>query len=63
MILLFYWYFRISKGLTFLIEDTRNRRNMGIIGDESNVDVVCAPFLFQSFRQVIPPLLKEDIIA
>jgi hypothetical protein len=37
--------------------------DMGIIGDESNSDVVWAPFLFQSFRQVIPPLLKEDIIA
>jgi hypothetical protein len=35
---------------------------MGIIGDESNVDAVCAPFLFQSFLQVIPPPLKEGIM-
>jgi hypothetical protein len=34
---------------------------MGIIGDESSVDVMYAPFLFQSFPQVIPPLLKEGI--
>jgi hypothetical protein len=33
-------------GLAFLIENMRNRRNMGIIGDESNVDAVCGPFLF-----------------
>jgi hypothetical protein len=32
------------------------------IGDESNVDAVCATFLRQSFRQVIPPFLNEDII-
>jgi hypothetical protein len=36
---------------------------MGIIGDESNVDAVCVLFLFQSFHQVVSPLLKEDIIA
>jgi hypothetical protein len=37
---------------------------MGInIGDESNKDAVCAPFLFQSFLQGTPPLLNEDIIA
>jgi hypothetical protein len=35
---------------------------MGIIGDESNEDVVNAQFIFQYFRQVIPPLLNEDII-
>jgi hypothetical protein len=34
---------------------------MGIIGDESNEDAVCAPFLLQSFHQVIHPLLIEDI--
>jgi hypothetical protein len=49
--------------LAFLIENMRNRRNMVIIGDESNVDAVCAPFLSQSFLQVVPPLLKEGIIA
>jgi hypothetical protein len=36
---------------------------MGIIGDESNSDAFCVPFLFQSFRQGTPPLIKEDIIA
>jgi hypothetical protein len=36
---------------------------MGIIGDESNLDVGCAPLLFQSLRQVILPPLQEDIIA
>jgi hypothetical protein len=36
---------------------------MGIIGDESNIDAGCTPFLFQSFRQVIDPLLNEDIIV
>jgi hypothetical protein len=36
---------------------------MGIIGDESNTDVAYAPFLFQSFRQVFPPLLNEDIMV
>jgi hypothetical protein len=41
----------------------RNRRNIGIIGDESNVEVVYAQFIFQSFRQVFPPLLIEAIIA
>jgi hypothetical protein len=35
--------------------------NMGIIEGESNVDVF-TPFLFQSFCQVIPPLLNENII-
>jgi hypothetical protein len=51
------------KSLTFIIEDMRNRRNNGIIGDESNVDAVYAPFLFQSSSQVVPPLLKECILA
>jgi hypothetical protein len=37
--------------------------DIGIIGDESNVDAVYAPFLFQSFRQVILPLLIKDIIV
>jgi hypothetical protein len=37
--------------------------DMGIIGDESNLDAGCAPFLFQSFRQVTPPLLNEEITA
>jgi hypothetical protein len=36
--------------------------DIGIIGDESNVDVVCAPFLFQSFHQEVPSLLNENII-
>jgi hypothetical protein len=35
---------------------------MGIIGDESNKDVGCAPFLFQSFPQVTPPLRNEETI-
>jgi hypothetical protein len=48
---------------SFIIKDIRNRKNMGIIGDESNVDPAYAPFLFQSSRQVFPPLLYEDIIA
>jgi hypothetical protein len=39
----------------------RNRMNMGIIGDESNYDEASGPFLFQSFRQVFPPPLNEDI--
>jgi hypothetical protein len=51
-----------GTGLIFIIEDIRNRRNMGLIGDESNVDAY-ALFIFQSFRQVIPPLLNEIIIA
>jgi hypothetical protein len=37
--------------------------DMGFIEDESNSDAVSGPFLFQSFRQVIAPLLNEDIIA
>jgi hypothetical protein len=40
---------------------SRQSNDMGIIGDESNSDAVCAPFLFQSFRKVVPPLLREDI--
>jgi hypothetical protein len=36
---------------------------MGIIGDESKFDVGYAPFLFQSSSQVIPPILKDGIIA
>jgi hypothetical protein len=35
--------------------------DMGIIGDESNSDLAFAPFRFESFRQVTPPLLREDI--
>jgi hypothetical protein len=35
--------------------------DIGIIGDESQVDVVCAPSRFQSFRQAVPPLQNEDI--
>jgi hypothetical protein len=35
--------------------------DMGIIGDESNLDAGCAPFLLQSFLQVTPPLLKDGI--
>jgi hypothetical protein len=35
---------------------------MGIIGDELHTDVFYAPFLFQSFHQVIP-LLKEGITS
>jgi hypothetical protein len=38
-------------------------RNIGIIDDESNIDVAFAPFLFQSSSQVVPPLLNEDVIA
>jgi hypothetical protein len=36
---------------------------MGIIGDESNEDALCIIFLFQSFLQIIPPFLKEGVIA
>jgi hypothetical protein len=35
---------------------------MGIIGDESNVDAVYSPFIFQSFRQITPSLQSETII-
>jgi hypothetical protein len=37
--------------------------DIGIIGDESQVDDVYAPFLFQFFSQAFPPLLNEDILA
>jgi hypothetical protein len=37
--------------------------DIGIIGDKSQVNGVYAPFLLQSFRQVVPPLITEDIIA
>jgi hypothetical protein len=37
--------------------------DIGIIGDESNEYVDSSPFLFQSFRQVVLPLLIEAIIA
>jgi hypothetical protein len=37
--------------------------DIGIIGDESNSDGDSAPFLFQSFRQVVLPLLIEAIIV
>jgi hypothetical protein len=30
--------------------------------NESNLDFAFAPFLFQSFRQPFPPLLKEEDI-
>jgi hypothetical protein len=37
---------------------------IGIIGDESNIDAAFAPFLFQSSSQAFPPLLfNENIIA
>jgi hypothetical protein len=36
---------------------------MGIIGNESNVDLAFAPFLFQSFRQGTSPLLNQDITS
>jgi hypothetical protein len=45
------------------IRNGGKRMDMGINGDESNVDAGCAPFLFQSFYQVTPPLLKEGIIS
>jgi hypothetical protein len=38
-----------------------NQIDIGIIGDESNVDAVFAPYLFQSSSQAIPPLLYENI--
>jgi hypothetical protein len=41
----------------------KNRMDMGIIGDESNVDVAFAPFLLQSFHQVISARFNEDIIV
>jgi hypothetical protein len=34
-----------------------------VLLDKSIKDAVCAPFLFQSFRQVIPTLLNGNIIA
>jgi hypothetical protein len=38
--------------------------DIGIIGDESHIEVAILPFLFQSSSQVIPPLLlNENIIA
>jgi hypothetical protein len=37
--------------------------DMGFIEDESNSDAVSGPFLFQSFCQIIPPLLNEGIIG
>jgi hypothetical protein len=37
--------------------------DIGIIGDESNLDATFAPFLFQSFRQIFPPLFNENIIV
>jgi hypothetical protein len=37
--------------------------DMGFIEDESNFDLACAPFLFQSFRQAIAPFFNEGIIA
>jgi hypothetical protein len=39
----------------------RNIMEMCIIGDESNEDASGAPFIFQSFRQITPPLLKEEL--
>jgi hypothetical protein len=37
--------------------------DMGIIGDESNIDAGCAPFLFQSFRQAVLPILNKNITS
>jgi hypothetical protein len=37
--------------------------DIGIIGDESNNDAAFSPFLLQSFRQVVPPFLNENIIV
>jgi hypothetical protein len=51
-----------TLGTYIKIDEEANQMNIGIIDDESNVDVLCAPFRSQSFRQVIPPLLIEDII-
>jgi hypothetical protein len=34
-----------------------------IIEDESNTDAALAQFLLQSFRQVVPPFLNENIIV
>jgi hypothetical protein len=61
MILLFHSFLQITAKALHLIEE--NRRYIGIIGDESNVEVGSAPFFFQSFRQVVSPLLNEAIIA
>jgi hypothetical protein len=41
----------------------RQSNDMGIIGDESNSDAGCAPFLLQTCSQVSSPLLNEDIIG
>jgi hypothetical protein len=47
-----------------ILEMKRRQSNRyGIIGDESNLDAGCAPFLFQSFLHVAPPPLQEDIIS
>jgi hypothetical protein len=37
--------------------------DIGIIGDESNIEGLYAPFLFQFFSQGNPPLLNDNIIA
>jgi hypothetical protein len=37
--------------------------DIGIIGDESNIDAAFAPFLFQSSSQVFTPLLNDNIIV
>jgi hypothetical protein len=61
--ILFFHCFKLQQNLAFIIEDISSRMDIGIFGDESNIDAVYAPFIFQSFRQVIPPLLNEIIIA
>jgi hypothetical protein len=53
----------INKDIILKNEDG-HRMDMGInIGDESQTDVAFAPFLSQSFHQVISPLLNNDIIT
>jgi hypothetical protein len=37
--------------------------DIGIIGDESNIDAAVAPFRFQSFLQAFPPFLNDNIIV
>jgi hypothetical protein len=51
-----------GKSLAIIIEDIKNRRNMGIIGDESKPDSACAPFFAQYFRQVTPPPKRNENI-
>jgi hypothetical protein len=37
--------------------------DIGIVGDESNIDAAFAPFLFQSSSQAFPSLDNDNISA